>query len=84
MGILQDSFAIYSNNPIQIGEDKQKMFKLFFEIVELQNEPSHREHPLGPVERPAQSSMHKAWQALKPQGKGVTRHPLTVIGYANS
>ena len=84
MRILQDSFAIYSNNPKQLREDKQKIFKLFFEIVELQSGPCRREHRQGLVERPGQSSMHKAWQALKPQGKGVTRHPLTVIGYANS
>lgn len=60
------------------------MFKLFFEIVELRNGPYHREHPLGPVERPAQSSTHKAWQALRPQGKGATHHPLMVIGCANN
>ena len=84
MRILQDSFAIYSNNPKQLGEDKRKMFKLFFETVELQNEPCRREHPPGPVEHPAQSSMHKAWQVLKPRGKGATHHPLTVIGYANN
>ena len=84
MRILQDSFAIYSNNPKQLGKDKQKMFKLFFEIAELRNEPCHQEHPPGPVERPAQSSMHKAWQALRPQGKGATHHPLTVIGRANN
>ncbi len=84
MRILQDSFAIYSNNPKQVREDKQKVFKIFFEIVELQNEPCHQEHPLGLVERPAQSLMHRAWQALKPRGKGATHHPLTVIGYANN
>ena len=84
MRIPQDSFTIYSNNPKQPREDKQKIFKLFFEIVELQIEPCHREHPPGPVERPAQSLMHKAWQALRPQGKGATHHPLMAIGYANN
>ena len=84
MRILQDSFTIYSNNPKQLGEDEQKMFKLFFEIVELRNEPYHREHLPGPVERPAQSSVHKAWQALRPQGKGAAHHPLMVIDYANN
>ena len=84
MRIPQDSFTIYSNNPKQPREDKQKIFKLFFEIVELRNEPYHREHLPGPVERPAQSSVHKAWQALRPQGKGAAHHPLTVIGCANN
>jgi hypothetical protein len=84
MRILQDSFAIYSNNPKQLGEDKQKMFKLFFEIVELRNEPCHPEHPPGHVELPAQSSMHKALQALRLQGKGAAHHPQRVIGFANN
>lgn len=84
MRIPQDGFTIYSNNPKQLREDKQKIFKLFFEIDELQIEPCHREHRPEPFERPAQSSMHKAWQALRPQGKGATHHPLMVIACANN
>ena len=84
MRILQDSFAMYSNNPKQLGEDRQKMFKLFFEIVELQNRPSHQEHPPGLVGHPAQSLMHTAWLVLRPQGKGATHRPLMEIGCANN
>lgn len=84
MRILQDSLAIYSNNPKQLVRDKQKMFKKFFEIVELQNEPCHQAHPLGPAGRPAQSLTHKVWPELRPRGKGATRRPLMVIGCANN
>ena len=84
MRIPQDSLAIYSNNPKQLGEDKQKIFKLFFEIVELRNEPRHRERRPGRVESPAQSSMRKAWQALTPLDKGATHHPLMETGRASS
>lgn len=84
MRILQDNFAIYSNNPKQPREDEQKIFKLFFEIFELQNERCHQEHPLEHVERPAQSSTHRAWQAPRPLGTDAAHHPLMGIDYANN